>query len=357
MIKNIFQRPVGSHREVVYEMQDFCFENAMLEISYVMEDMYFDVNSNQLGATITGLKADSVEILEEGFNDFIDGAVKFFKKLIEKFKEFMKKAFMYINAYIGDFNKFVKRYSKELMKKYPDFTIEGYEYTIDNTLPDTSVIQSMLSDYNSELSSIDNMKKADIVKKRSEVMSEASMNKLRAKVLSKTTPIAKDDYVDECKKTFRNGDNNTSTIQINHDKLVDIVNGFDALTKTYKDAKKDQDKLIALLEDIKSFFQKSASLQYREGKRVIKTDKVSVNGSNNGLSRDGDQTTEYNTDKMMVYNTFFNFKFAYAKEVSAICVNAMSERVNALKEQLAQEKKIVRRCLGASKFEEDGGDN
>lgn len=355
MFKNIFNQTPTKHKEVVYEMTDFCFESAMLDISYVMEDSFFDVNRNHMIAVHTGLKDNNVDILEEGFKDFIDGAVTFFKKLIDKVKEFMKRVFMYINAYIGDFEKFLKRHSKELLQKRPDFSITGYKFTIDNSVPDTSIIQDMLSEYNSDLHNITNMSKAVITKQRGQYMAPGNLDKIRAKVLGKSTGINKDDYSDECKKLFRNGETESTSIQVNHDVLVEIVNGYEAMKKSYNSAKKEKDKLIALLESIKGFFQKGASLQYIEGKQVIRTDNISVNGKGNSIQRDNKSTTDYKTDTMVLYNTYFNFRFAYSKEISAMCVNAMTERVNALKEQLAQSKTIVRRSLGASK-EINGGD-
>lgn len=355
MFKNIFNSAPTKHKEVVYEMTDFCFESAMLDISYVMEDSFFDVNRNHMIALHTGLKDNNVDILEEGFKDFIDGAVTFFKKLIDKVKEFMKKVFMYINAYIGDFERFLKRHSKALLEKYPDFSINGYKFTINDSVPNTHVIQDMLSEYNSEINNITNMTKADITKKRGQYMAPGNLDKMRAKVLGQSTGISKDDYSAECKKLFRNGETEATSIQVNHDMLSEIVNGYESMKKSYTAAKKEKDKLIALLESIKGFFQKGASLQYIDGKQVIRTDNISVNGKNNGINRDSMTKSEYKTDTMVLYNTYFNFRFAYSKEISTMCVNAMTERVNALKEQLAQSKTIVRRSLGASK-EINGGD-
>lgn len=355
MIKNIFQTSNVPHKQLTYEMTDFCFESAWLDISYVMEDVYFDINSDHLLAVHTGLKDSNVDILEEGFKDFVNGAVEFFKKLINKVKEFMQKVFMYLNAYIGDFDKFIKRHSKELSNKYPNFDITGHKFTIDNNVPDLTIIQGMIDSYNSEITGISEMTKSDIVKKRGEAMNPNNLNKIRAKVLSVSSAITKEDYNGECKKKFRNGESDSVTIHVDHNELINIINGFETFKKSYNSAKKDRDKLISLLENIKSFFQKSASLQYNEGKQVIGTNNISVNGKGNAISKTGTNNVDYSTDKMILYNTYFNFKFAYSKEISAICVNAMNERVNALKEQLKQSKDIVRKSLSSSN-KENGGD-
>lgn len=346
MFKNIFQNQVQTNaKSIVYEATDFCFEHAILDIESVMEDFYFEANDNHMNAMYVGLKADNCDILEEGLKDFVDSSVEFFKRLIQKFKDFIKKVFMYLNAYIGDFNKFVTRYRKELLSKDPDFNIKGNDFTIPNNVPDMSVIDDLLSEYNSEIAHVGSMTKAEIIKQRNKIMSNDNMDSVRGKILGLSQKIQKDDFSEEAKKVFRNGEDSDKDININKEKVSDIVNNYNIFVKDYNNAKKQKDKMISLLENIKSFFQKSASLQYVEGKKSISASNVRRNDSGTSLVKTGDNVEDFNSDKLLIYNAYFNFKFAYAKEVSTLCLNVMTERVNVLKQQLKQSKEILRKTL------------
>lgn len=349
MFKNIFQVQKNQNTSnIIYENANFCFEHTLLDIEYILEDTYFDINRDHMTAVHIGIKSNNSNILQEGFNDFINSAVEFFKKMIAKFTDFMKRVFMYLNAYIGDFEKFIKRHHKALSVKYPDFTIQGYKFTIDNNLPNTSLIDEMISEYNSEISNVSSMTKAEIVKKRTDTMGVKNMNKIRGQLLNISENIEKDDFSDKVKNIFRDGDSTTDMITVNHDLLNDILNNYSNLVKQFKDAKKQKDKMISLLENIKSFFEKSASLQYIEGKKSIVANNIEVNSNKNSISKSGSSTVDHSPDTLVLYNTYFNFKFAYAKELSSMCVTIMSEKVSAMKEELKQCKDIVRRCISAT---------
>lgn len=356
MFKNIFSsgQTIVGKESIGYEMDDFCFESALIDIQCVMEDTFFDINKDHITAVYTGLKYQDADILKEGVSDFKNSVIEYFKKLIQKIKEFMKKVFMFINAFIGDFEKFLKRYEKELMQKKPEFQIQGFEYTTNEHQPDISIIQEMVDEYNGELSAIENMAKKDVLDKRKEKMKQANLDELRRKVIGDRSPINKDDFTEACKKIYRNGDGEKISIEVNQQVLQETISNFSSLKKLYNDTKKEKDRLLVLLENIKKFFERSASFQYLDGKQMIKSHTISTNNHTGSVSKTGERSETYSVSRMEVYNAFFNFKFAYAKEVSTICNIAVTERVNALKEQLKQSKEIVRKSLTASTKEKEG---
>lgn len=356
MFKNIFSsqyRPEAKET-IVYEASDFCFESALLDIQCVMEDTFFDINKDHMTATHIGLKYGDENILREGFEDFKNSVVDYFKRLIEKIKEFMKKVFMFINAFMGDFEKFINKYKNELMKKKPNFQIQGYKYTIDENNVDTSIIQELVSEYNSELNSVEKMTKEDVIKLRKEKMSKSNLETVRQKILGVSYKIEKDEFKETCKKLYRDGEEDPQSIDIDSSVLQETINSFSNIKKAYVSAKKEKDKLIAMLESLKNFFQKSASVQYINGSSTIKTHNISLNSDAGRINKDDAHLTSNSTSKLEVYNTFFNFKFAYAKEVSNICSVALTERVTALKDQLKQSKEIVRKSMTASEKEKEG---
>jgi hypothetical protein len=108
---NIFNKNnIKNPSRITYENEDFDVTQSCLESLLIIEDAYYEINKNHIQATHIALKEQNIQILTEGFGDFINSVVKFFDNLLKRFKEFMRKVFMVINAYFGDFDKFLSKY-------------------------------------------------------------------------------------------------------------------------------------------------------------------------------------------------------------------------------------------------------
>jgi len=351
---NIFtNKPTAPTSRLRCETDDFDISQSCLETMLILEEEYFDINKNHIQVTHLSMKEQSLEILTEGFGDFIDSVIRFFKNLMKRFTEFMKKVFMIINAYLGDFDAFLTKYKDHLQKLDPDFTIKGYDYVFQDSIPRLDKIDAIISDYNSELEQLDGKKKGDIIKEKDKYVASTQMNKLRAYVLGMSGEIEEDEFVKTARKLYRKGEDEETDIEVKKSYLTKIINDYPHTKKLYNDAVKERDKVMALIDSMKLFFEKSASVYYKGNNKTIGMNKIEKKESGYGIKNTGNKVEKnYAFSDLEKINTFYNFKFTQAKELGNICVTAMVEKVNALKEALKLYRVIVRKSMTHKKEEE-----
>jgi hypothetical protein len=345
-LKNIFNKPVNTKIQSLVEVVDIDVTNFTLDLLLSLEESFYNINNDFLYANHTGLNDLSSEILTEGFNDFIGSVISFFQKLLKRIKEFGQQVFTYLNAYIADFDKFINQNAEKIMKQNPDFKLGGYEYTFNSNIPKLDKLMHIVHSYNSEISELEHLKKADIIKEREEFISSDNIGRIRADVIGLSGEISSEEFLERTKSVFRNGRMDTKELHINRGELIKTVEGYKNLKKTLLDAKKENERIILLIGDMLNFFQRSASVYYKGGSKSI-----SVNHITDNIKKDGSVETSYDINRIDVINTFFNFKFIQSKEIGNICVLVITEKVNAIKEALKQSKTIIRQSF----FNEKGG--
>ena len=314
---------------------NFDVTHSCLEYYVSLEENYFNINRQHVQSTHISIKDNSLEILQESFNDFIQSVISFFKNLLDKFTEFMKRLFMVIYAYLGDFEKFLDKYKNNLRNLNPKFDIKGYKYTFKANIPNLDIVNSVINSYNSELSDIDNTSKDNIIEKREKFMATSNLNKIRSTILGKSGETDSEDFIKETKKLFRDGEEDKIDIEVNKSFLTTVIADYPFLKKQYSDAVKERDDIISIIDKIKTFFEKSASVYYKEKNKTIGAKTLNRDGNKIKIGN----TVEHGFDggKMKVINTFFSFKFTQSKEIGGMCTTACIEKVNALKE-------IIKRC-------------
>ena len=283
-----------------------------------------------------------MEILQESFSDFIHSVISFFKNLLDKFKEFMKRIFMIIYAYLGDFEKFLDKYKEHLRGLDPKFTIKGFKYTFKSNIPNLDIIDNIINSYNSELNDIDNMTKDKIIEEREKFMATSNLNKIRANIIGISGEVDSDEYLKDVKKIFRDNNDEKIDIDVNKSFLTTVIADYPFLKKQYSDSIKERDNIITVIEKIKSFFEKSASIYYKGKDKTIGAKLLNRNGNK---AQVGDNVEKsYSESKINLFNTFFSFKFIQSKEVGSMCTMASIEKVNALKECLSFYRDIIKKC-------------
>lgn len=332
-------------------MEDYDLTQSCLEALLILEEEYTEINVNHIRSTYLGMKENSIEILQESLGDALQSIIKFFGNLLTKFKEFMNNAIMFITAYLGDFDKFLEKYKEPLSKLQPDFKIKGFTYTIKSDIPKVDKIKNIIDDYNNDLNNIDKLNKADIIKERDENTSSSYLDKVRAYILGETNEISSSDYVEACRKSYRNSSDKEEDIHVNKALLDNTISQYPNLRKLEKDAIKQRDETIILIESMKNFFQRSSSVYYKGKDKTIGANKL--NFSNNHISNGDAAEVNYDVKKYEVINTFFNSKFAQSRELGSITVTAMVEKVNAIKEELKLNREIIRKSLSLKNIDKD----
>jgi len=345
-LKNIFNKNNSNNKSIKTLLTtddiDFDTSQSCLEYFILLEEDYFNINKEHLQSAHIANKDKNMEIIREGFNDFINSVISFFKNLLDKFKEFMKRIFMIIYAYLGDFEKFLDKYKEQLRGLDPKFNVKGFKYSFKSNIPNLDIINNIINSYNSELNDIDNMTKDKIIEQREKFMATANLNKIRANIISVSGEVSSEDYLKDVKKIFRDGNEEKIDIEVNKSFLTTVIADYPFLKKNYSDAIKERDDIIAVIEKIKSFFEKNASVYYKGKDKTIGT--KLLNRSGNKIQTGDNVEKNYSESKINLINTFFSFKFAQSKEIGSMCTIACIEKVNALKECLSFYREIIKRC-------------
>jgi hypothetical protein len=353
--QNIFsKKPETKTSRIHFETEDFDYTHRLLENESLLEDNFFDIMRDQMMVTHLALKESSVEILQEGFGDFMNSAVEFFKKMLERFKEFMTKIFMYLHAYMGNFEKFLTKYKDTLKNLEPDFQIEGYEYSFRNDVPKLDKLKNIVSSYSNELSEIEKLTKADVIKKRKEYLSSETLDAVRGHVIGASSPIISEEYLATVKRLFRNGADKSEMIQVNKTRLLKAIEDYDVLKKLKKECEQEREKTISLVDSIKDFFNRSSAVHYKDDKKVMYMHDVQINQAGDKAQISGERRDiDYNGSRMEAINLFFSLKFVEAKEIGSMATTVSIEKVHALKEAIKLTQTIIRKSLGFKKSPEE----
>jgi hypothetical protein len=352
--QNVFGKsPSARPDRLRSEAEDFDFTQTMLENTIMMEDTFFTIVRDHMMVTHLAMKDEDLDILQEGFSDIKEAAVKMFQDILQKFKDFMTKAFLYFNAYMGNFEKFLKKNDTLLRSIEPDFNLEGYVYTFSTDLPDLRKIEEVVTSYNFELSQIEKLTKAEVIKNRKEYLSTDALDNLRSQVIGSTRPIISGEYLDTVQKSYRNGSKSKEQIKVDNARLNQAIDDYPKLKQIKDDCDKQRENTIRIIGSITNFFKKMPSVHYKGSEdKVIYIHQLKTNPDGNAVQQDGRIDVAHSADKLEAVNLFFSYKFTEAKEMGSIAITAMTEKVSALKEQIKLTEEIIRKSLAYVKKKE-----
>ena len=345
-MKNIFSNtsPVTSTSLPTTESLDIDLFISILESLNRMEDDSFNMHKSHLDAVYNYMQEGSVEILQEGFGDFINGCVKFFKSLMARIGKFFDKVMMFIRAYIGDFDKFLTKYKNVILAKKPDFTIEGYTYSFKTDVPNMAIIEHIVSEYNSELANLGtDLNKGHVVDLRNKYASEEFFDGVRGKCLGKSSRIQQGSYVAELRKEFRSDAESARDIHVDNTILRNCIEDYSKLKTSLNDLHKLRSNVTSLLGSLASFFQEGTHVYYKGEKKVIGMDQLSK--GDYSINTTDRTVVDFKTEHLAIYDAFYDYKFKQARELSQIAIISITGKIDALKEAMKQYRTIVRKSM------------
>jgi hypothetical protein len=151
------------------------------------------------------------------------------------------------------------------------------------------------------------------------------------------------------KKVFRNDSDTEEEIYVDSTYLKSIVDEYLQLSKILLDTLKEKERVVSIISSIKSFFEKSATVYYKDGAKYMSTTQMVKSEKGNSVVAGDKDETKYDGRRLDVTNVFFNYKYAQAKEIGNICINAMIEKVNALREATKFYGSTIRHAFVGSK--------
>ena len=322
---------------------------SLLETIYQFEDTTVDLYSNLTSARYNAYIAEDSSILMEGFSDMCKTIGNAIKKLIEGIKNFFLGFIRAITSYNMSLKEFVTKYKNELLKADCDFEIDGYNFTVlDAKTPDMSDFNKLVATYNSSLSDIEKTTKGEITNEGNAFLSDKNLDEIRARVLGVNGGILKDEFVETVRKHYRGGKSETSTIHIDSSQVKEIVNNVDKIVDGKKKAVKDRDDIINLLSKAEVFFNRKVDVVYRNAEQKIGAKTFDVDDEKKTVSY-GDTDINYSESAITKISALVTTKYNETKAVSGIINVVVSERANAFKDLVKQDRKIVGMALSSPK--------
>lgn len=326
------------------------------ELSSALSDIYtFNISiDNVYESVMTNLyfinSGETVDIVQESAFDILDTMAKAINRFIQKVKQFFMKVITYITSYTSELDALTKK-AKPILDNWEDkvsITVSGFDYTVMNSPdPDMSEFIKIVSSYNQLISeTIKSIKKDDLKRELIDWMSDSNLDKLRGSVLGASSPIEEEDYLDEIRKFYRHNESEKHDIIYTKSDISNIINKSPDLVKEKNRSIKHRDKLVELLTKTENFFNKSCTILYKGNIKTIDSPKLDI--SDNKFRKESN-TYDYSASDYEVVNKLLNLKYKQVNKIASMIQLVASERCIALKDQIKQEKTIIRQFMFGKK--------
>lgn len=318
----------------------YCFEEASQHIyeNSVRAEYMYNLTGNQ-------------EFVTEGFTDALKTMGHAIKTLIARIKDFFVSFLRSIKSYSMSLERFAKEYKDDLLKADCDFKIMGYNFNVMSSKDiDMSDFNRLVATYNTVINDIKKSSLNDIVKEGNEFLSDTNLNEIRARVIGMNGAISKDDYIDEVKKFYR-GSKDPVSIHVTSFTVKSILDDVDKLVKMRNAAVKDRDTIIALLSKAEMFFDRKADIIYKDSERMIGTRTIDVSSDNVMSTKDA--PIDHDDDIMKKVSQLLTIKYNETRALSSIINVAVTERANALKDMVVQNRRILGKAIRSPKDTDD----
>ena len=291
----------------------------------------------------------SDDIVMESVGDMFKTIADGFSKFIQKVKDFFKRILLYITSAYQDLDKVASQVKDTIKDKDINFMINGFKFTVvDKSGPNMMEFRNIVSAYNEDMSNLAKLKSSTMNKEIMDWLEESNLDKLRGQVLGTNDKIAEEDFLDEIRSYYRNGELSTVTVKVTKAMVQDIISHAKRLEELKKSSIKDRDTLIELLTKTESFFGRTIYSYYKGTSRQVNVNKVNVD--NNKFSTE-DNVVNVNDDLTKIITTYASYKSKQVNKIAGMVNLVACERVNALRDQIKQERSILRKCLFGSTSE------
>lgn len=293
----------------------------------------------------TFVKGKSINIVTEGFTDFLDAIIRFLKNVWEKFVNFLKKIKNYIVMMFSDFDEYTKKNFDKLNTVKP-FTVYGYKYThLTDRDIDKANINKLVDDFNSEVGKIKDMKKEEFSELLKIYNGVEFYDKIRGQMVfgSNGREIPSTDYSDELFKYYRDGQLQKIEMEITGDVLKGYSNDYKKLKTTYEKMKIEENKISSMFKKLKYFFEHMPATNSDFNNRYIERSKLSIN--NNELKIENTDKDVFEKDYYLKLTAYYSKKGVYAKELALIYTKAYDAKIKALSEALSFYKTNIKRGI------------
>ena len=294
-------------------------------------------------STYYGMIDNNSVIITEGFKDWVNKVVEFFKKMMDSFVNFIKKTIGYLQSYLGDFEKFCEKYEKNLSSFKP-FNENIFTFTIKTGKVDTVGLDSVIDEYNRNLNKIKDMSKGDLHKMITDASKREVMDNIRGKITGSNTPVSIDNFKDALFKSYRDGKLSTTSTNIDSSKVSSMMHEYKEFKDLIKSVEGEADDIRSMFNDLITFFKNMPTYSYEDSdtKKItayrLSKDKDVVSHTETGKE---DHSDEYYR-KLVSY---YSFCSKHSKDIQHIYTTAFTAKTQAIKDAMSSHKNIIRKAL------------
>ena len=287
---------------------------------------------------------DDFEVVNEGVSDFVSKV----KDIISKFLKFLKSLFERFSIMIHKMvssEKYIKKNKDKLLAfdSSDNFNINGYNFTIDGTVPVANALAEFTEDFIGINFDIANGKiKKDSIKDQYDKFINKVENGLydefRAQVIAQNGYISQEDFGKELFEVYRDGQSNTNVIEITPGKVTESMRRFDNYSEIEKVNRKLKDSIEKDYKEIE-----------KQVARMVKGVRDKDAGKILTVSVDSDYATvqdfQATNDEMHQLDLLIKAKTNQIIEMSNIHSMAFSYKMDAIKDCYKQDKAILYKAL------------
>jgi hypothetical protein len=189
------------------------------------------------------LECGTPMLVVESLSEVIGNIVEWFKRWLKKFRDFAMKILRKIyNFFVKGETSVVNIFEKDY-RSFKEFTVQGYEYTINGKDANMTVMNEFMNQVNSIIVDIayttPKTLDANTSKYKDLIGSTAAMDVIRGKILN-LNAISQGDFKKEAKAAFRNGSSEKTTIVITPSSAVTMCKKYHLFKDAIEACKKSK---------------------------------------------------------------------------------------------------------------------
>lgn len=282
-----------------------------------------------------------MSILTEGSNGFVRSILNFFKNLWNKFTNFIKKIINWFRVQFMDFTDYLKEHKNDLHVSEP-YTVDGYEYTIDEGNINFSPVDDILNKVNADAKKMEHCTNEEYTEILRSGITGKDLSIIRGRLIGMNEPIDQGDFAAKINESLRGGASYTTMITINDERLREFADKYIQLHSLYKKLLVEEGSMKSMFSKIKYFFEHMPSTKIENGEKKIAVADI---------SRDEFELNKEN--EYMKYTSNFNSRLVgyyqkqadMCKELARIYTTYYSTKLKTLVEAEKFYKKHLRRNI------------
>lgn len=348
-LKNVLSENSNVSTLESFTFSDFSCYNMSLDF-LAESKKEFNEYTKELYASILESEGNE-EIITESFDKYFRAITKFIDKFIKFVKNLVSNFFTSLSKLAGN-DEYINEKAMEILNDFTkddEFSIYGYTYTFKSTIPAIHALEAFNKDFiNIDFSNMkgctNSREKADkIIAKLDAQYNEFSYalqsdwyDIFRGKTILHKEPITADKFPVELFRAYRSGKEEAATTKIHVDKkyAIKAYNEFKDYDSSKKDCINTQNEITKEYDAIKKKIDNMVKRHYDKDLTKLSVDFF---GPGDITMTNIDMTKEI----MNKIDIFIKAKSNQVQQMSSIHLLAFSAKLDALKEQFMQNKKVL----------------